>query len=201
VVAVLLIVVHGFVAPAGFMWRAAAPLGPRALVAQLFLTEPLDGRVAEQDLIIVNPPVAFACMATPLIWASEKAPLPRHIRILASSAFLPVEVKRLDEYTLEVRPAAGYLATKMDRLCRRDDRPLRAGEEVELPGMVATVLEAGADGRPRSVAFRFPVRLEDASLRWLKWHAGEFVAFEPPRPGEAVELRASWREIFQAATR
>jgi len=146
--------------------------------------------VEQQDLVIVNPPSTFALMATPLIWASEREPLPRHLRVLASNAMQPVEVSRPDETTLVARPAAGYLASKMDRLVRRDDRLLPVGARVEIPGMTATVLEVDARGRPAVVAFRFDVPLEDPSLRWLAWRVGRYEPFVPPAVGTTVVLPA-----------
>ncbi|MEW6250255.1 MAG: hypothetical protein AB1716_06390 [Planctomycetota bacterium] len=195
-VGVLLVLVHGLVAPLNFMARAAAPIGPRALQARLYLDQPLDAEVASQDLVFVNPPLGFALLATPLIWASERAPLPRHLRVLTASGFQPVEVTRPDEYTLVIRPAAGYLSSKMDRLCRRDDRPLAPGAQIALPGMAVTVLAVDAHQRPAEASFRFDVPLEDPSLRWLQWRAGQYEPFVLPAVGSSVVLPASWWDLF-----
>ena len=55
-------------------------------------------------------------------------------------------------------------------------------------GMTATVTAITADGRPAEAAFRFDVPLEDAALRWLWWHDGEFRPFTPPAVGQTMEI-------------
>ena len=47
------------------------------------------------------------------------------------------------------------------------------------------------DGRPRDVVFRFARRLEDPSMRWIRWQEGIYVPFTPPQLGETVRLPAA----------
>jgi hypothetical protein len=63
----------------------------------------------------------------------------------------------------------------LDQLFRNQKHPLQIGEQVHLPRMTATVLNVTEDRRPQKVAFRFEASLEDSSLRWLHFQAGEFV--------------------------
>jgi hypothetical protein len=58
--------------------------------------------------------------------------------------------------------------------------------------MTATVLDVTEDGRPQKVAFRFETPLEDSSLRWLHFQAGDFVPWMPPPVGEKVTLSSEW---------
>jgi hypothetical protein len=120
----------------------------------------------------------------------EGMPAPRAVRTLAPGV-LPVTVRRTDDRTLEVEPQAGYLIL-LDRLFRNEQHPLQLGENVRLARMTATVL-AIEDGRPRNVAFRFETPLEDSSLRWLSFQAGEFIPWTPPPVGEEVTLRPDWK--------
>jgi hypothetical protein len=110
------------------------------------------------------------------------------MRILASSQFGPVEVHRIDDRTITVRPRGGYLVTVIDRLFRDDQDPFSVGEKIELTGMTVEVTELTGNGRPAEAAFTFSVDLEDTSLRWLQYKKGKYVPFSPPAVGQSVEL-------------
>ncbi len=116
--------------------------------------------------------------------------MPRALRVLAPGIG-SVTVKRTDAQTLEVEPQDGYLRFG-DRLFRNEQHPFQTGETVTLDRMTATVL-AIKDARPSSVAFRFATPLEDSSLRWLWYQAGEFVPWVPPAVGEQVSLEPNWK--------
>jgi hypothetical protein len=188
---------HAVAAPVSLALRAGAPCGPQWFIDRLYMKEPLDPAVQNQDLVVVNAPTLFyLMMSTPLIWASENAPMPRHIRVLSTSFFQPVDVRRLDETTLSVRPQSGFLAWTDDKLCRAEQPPFRVGQQVKLTGMTAKILAVMTDGRPAEVAFRFDVPLEDASLRWLQWKGGAFVPFKPPPVARGITLEASWADAI-----
>lgn len=57
---------------------------------------------------------------------------------------------------------------------------------------LGSLLPAGAvvsvdrKGQPVDLIFRFPVPLEDPSLRWITWKGRGFVPFTPPAVGESV---------------
>ncbi len=192
----LFILFHMVVSPVDLLLRSAAPVGPKRFLERLYLPNPLDPSIERQDLVIVNPPAAFFLMASPLTWAAQSEPMPAHLRILCSSLFRPVDIHRPDERTLMVRPRIGYLFWKADRFWRSNERPIRLGYRVHLPGMTATVTAMEADGRPAEASFIFEVPLEDESLRWLQWKAGQFVPFTPPAVGHSATLTASWRDAF-----
>ena len=144
--------------------RSAAPAGPECFRRMLYTTDPLDEAVRRQDLIVVNPPEAFGMLGSLLKWVGENEPVPRHTRVLVSSAFQPVHVYRPDATTLIVQPDAGFLAGRLDRLFRGEWRPFRMGDEIKLTGLTVEILQVLDDGRPAEVAFHFGVPLEDASL-------------------------------------
>jgi hypothetical protein len=127
-------------------------------------------------------------MASELIWASQHAPMPAHVRKLTSSFGGPIEVRRADARTLLVRPRAGFLACKIDRVWRDPAHTFVIGDKVELTGMTAEVIALTPDGRPAEVAFRFETPLEDFRWRWLQWNEGAFVRFMPPAVGTSVWL-------------
>lgn len=196
VLAVAMAMIHLVAAPITLAVRSGMPLGPERIARRLYLAEPMDPELRERDLVVVNPPASFGLLHTPLIWAAEGGPMPRHFRVLTSSCAGPVEVRRIDTNTLGVCPQPGYLWMKLDRLWPgRQTFPV--GRQIKLTGMTAEILSTTADGRPAEVAFRFDVPLEDQSLRWLQWRAGEFVPFIPPPVGESRVLPASLWELLR----
>ena len=197
ILASVFILRHAVAAPLNLPVRAATPMGPQFVLDRLYLKHPLDAGVVKQDLVVVNAPTIFVLMTSPLVWASENAPMPQHMRVLSSSLFQPVEVRRLDGQTIQVRPGPGFMAWMDDRLCRGEDRPMTVGQQVRLTGMTVEVTALTWDRRPAEAIFRFDVPLEDASLRWLQWKGGAFVPFVPPPVGQSVIVEASWRDAFR----
>jgi hypothetical protein len=185
--AILLVFIHLVLSPPMLILRVSRPMGPKALADSLQYVS-FDESIEKQDLVVVNPPSTFLAMTCLPAWASEGKPLPAHMRILASSQFGPVEVKRIDERTITVRPRGGYLVTVLDRLFRDDQDPFSVGEKIKLTGMTVEVTELMDNGRPAEAAFTFGVDLEDGSLRWLQYQEGRYVPFSPPAVGESVEL-------------
>ena len=157
------------------------------------MSDPLDDRIRQQDLVVVNPPEAFAMLNSLLMWAGEGAPLPMHMRVLCSSVLYPVEISRPDQRTLVVRPAEGFLAGRLDRLFRGDWRPFALGDTIELTGLTIQVTGVTPDGRPAEARFRFSVPLEDRSLRWMYWKDGEFLPYSPPPVGQEERLESGGR--------
>lgn len=185
--AVGLVVIHLVIAPLALPFRAAMPMGPNALLDQMFINTPMDDTVATQDVVIVQAPLAVACGYLPILQALNGRAVPRHTRALSPS-FSAVRVTRPDERTLVLLPEDGYLKKPLDVLSRGRRHPMSLGQRVELTGMTATIMSLTPDGRPGEVSFRFDVPLEDPSLRWLYWKDGDFVAFSLPEVGESVDL-------------
>lgn len=185
--AVLLLFIHLVLSPPMLILRVARPMGPKAFVDSLKYMS-FDESIEKQDLVVVNAPSAFLAMTSLPAWASEGKPLPRHMRILASSQFDLVEVERIDERTITVRPRGGYLVTIFDKLFRGDQHRFSVGDRVELTGMSVEVTELTDRGLPGEAAFTFSVSLEDTSLRWLQYKEGKYAPFIPPAVGQSVEL-------------
>jgi len=185
--AVLLLIIHLVLSPPMLILRVAFPMGPKVFIDSLQYVS-FDESIKNQDLVVVNPPSAFLAMTCLPAWASENKPLPAHMRILASSQYGPVEVERIDEMTITVRPRGGYLVTVLDRLFRDDQDPFSVGEKITLTGMTVEVTELTDEGRPAEAAFTFSVGLEDVSLRWLQYKEGKYIPFSPPAVGESVKL-------------
>jgi hypothetical protein len=191
----LFVLVHAIVAGPVLLVRSSQPMGPKSFTEQM-LIGPLDKGVETQDLIVVNPPLAFLASCSTLIWVDEGAPFPRSLRLLTSSLFESVEVRRPDANTLVVRPRFGYYAWVLDALFRDPKQTFRKGDRVELSGMTVEVLDTTSQGRALEAAFIFPVPLEDPSLRWMQHGPDGLAPFTPPPVGQSAVLEAPklpWR--------
>jgi len=190
----LLIAVHLVLAPLALPvlcgpWTAAR------LVERFSMRVPLDATVAQQDVVIVNPPSLLHGAYFPLEREGAGLPVPRRVRFLASGP-TGLTIRRPDAQTLVIRVAGGYIGWSFERLFRDERHPMHAGEQVVLTGMTATVTAVTRDGRPAEAEFRFAVPLEDASLRWLWWHDGEFRPFSLPAVGETMEVPSERLRLF-----
>lgn len=190
-VAYALVFVHVVAAPVLLVLRSAYPAGPESTTRQLHVQMPLDARVEQQDVIIVNAPSAAHALYLSAMRALDDKPVPRRTRVLAP-AVPYVDVHRRDARTLEVRPAGGWMRFVFDRLFRDDRNPMHVGEKVQLTGMEVEVTGLTSDGRPAEAVFTFDVPLEDESLRWLRYRDGAFVPWTPPAVGETVRLEGKW---------
>lgn len=205
--AVILVVIHVVLAPIFLALHSRTPVIVGAGLLRLADSVPNDPDLAHQQLIIVNTPDAFTGSFLPILRALNNQPLPTHTRFLAPAA-QPLELKRLDERTLAIRPALGFLPhpgtpnenaphpnidftyvhQRLDRLSRGDDHPMTLGQQIELTGVTIEITALTNDGRPAEATFRFAVPLEDPSLRWLRCEQGVYVPFTPPAVGDTVHL-------------
>jgi hypothetical protein len=188
ILAGIFILVHLIIAPLMLPVRVAYPMIPKKHASKLMLTEPLDESVINQDLIIVNPPIVFLMLESPMIWECNNQPMPRHIRNLTSSYYQPVEVYRPDAKTLIVRPTFGFYPWVLDSLFRNEDNPYSVGDRIELTDMTVEIRELTSKRNVAEAAFIFSVDLEDPSLRWLQHKDNAFIPFTPPAIGQKVIL-------------
>ena len=185
----LLLALHLIVAPLLLPVMAFSPslLGGGAHgLEEAIASLPADPRLAQQTAVVVYAPNFADTGYIRLLRLGLGLPAPARVRGLASGLG-PVRVTRRDANSLVVTPGGGYLSG-YDSVFRGADHALALGEVVGLGDMSATVLTLTADRRPASVAFRFNVPLEDASLRWFRWSGGLYVPFTPPAVGETVDL-------------
>ena len=86
--------------------------------------------------------------------------------------------------TLRVRPESGFPWFFM----RDTSDPFRAGDRVELDGMIVHILAADGRGVATEVEYIFPTALEDESLIWMQIEKLSFQPYTPPALGETVVL-------------
>jgi hypothetical protein len=159
----------------------------------------------------------------PSLRASRGQPMPAHTRILAPG-YYSVELTRIDERTVSVRPEYGYLVQPGaivwgdrdpfplahpaygyqhgDGFFRSDAFPMALGERVELTGMSAEVAAVADDGRPAEARVVFDVPLEDSSLVWLQWdwEQNAYKAFALPAVGETIHISgpsSMWSPVLE----
>lgn len=185
-IAILFILLNVILAPPMLYLRTST----MRFMDPLYIRMPFDKSIEEQDLIVVNTPMALIAGNCLLQYEHDGLPSPRALRILAPG-FKPVTVRRTDDRTLEITPETGYLYF-LDQLFRNEQNPLKVGDEVRIARMTAKVLTTEKD-RPKTVAFRFDVPLEDSSLRWIRFHKGEYIPWTPPVIGKEEVLKSDWK--------
>lgn len=186
-----------------FVLRASHPQ-PATVDPQLDLGA--DPRIAGQEAVLVTAPNTFLTVYLPWELARASRPVPTRTRLLAP-AFTAIEATRPAADVLRLRAVEGtlmeipeppsfdpaddvYALRWTNEGLWSGDFPLAPGERRELPGLVAEVVEAGAEGLPVEVLFRFSSDLGDPSRRWLYWSWEERIyrPFPMPEVGGTVRL-------------
>jgi hypothetical protein len=152
------------------------------------LSLPNDPGLAHQKLVVVNAPdyLLFVGYLFPFRYL-EGLSVARSQAVLATGV-VEIEVERLDEQTLMVRSNGGYPSGITDPVYR--SRPFEPGERIELPNLTVEVRGVNPEGLVTEASFRFDLRLEDPSLRWVHWQDGALVPFQPPAVGATSTLPA-----------
>ncbi len=203
---VLLLGCHAIYAPMQLILGSSRPSLTQSAIERLTDVGPVsDG----QNVVVVNAPCVFFFAFLPSLRSLHQQSIPAHTRVL-SPGYFSVEVSRVDDNTLAVRPEKGYLQPSgtvpegreaphahpvyayqaFDATFRGKGYPMALGQRVELTGMQAEVTALTDDERPSEARIRFDRPLEDASFKWLKWDwkKGGYVRFIPPAVGETVRV-------------
>jgi hypothetical protein len=193
------VIAHVVIAPIALPCRAANPMGPRWVENRLYVHTQLGPEVRDQTLVIVNAPSAAHAGYLIFQRALSGQPVPQYTRVLAP-AIPAVTIRRLDERTLAIRPARGYLDFPLDRVFRSERRALVIGEHVKLSGMTVEITDLTADGRPAEAVFRFDEPLESPSLRLLCFRGNRFEPFMPPPIGQKATIKFDVRAMLLPKT-
>jgi hypothetical protein len=183
------LVAHAALGPLLLLPRSLTPAALARVSDRALGSAPGDDAVRAQTLVVVNSVDVITTCYLPVRPLVAGTPAPRRVRPLGINAG-PVRATRVDATTLALRAPLGFFGTPTDPLVR-DDRPFRAGDRIELAGLVVEVGEVGPDGRPIEVRYLFDVPLEDASLRWITWSGGVFVPITPPPVGASADVLAA----------
>ena len=179
-----MLLVHGVLGPLLLPLRAAQMQLFGAAHDRASAGIPGDPGVDSVVVVVAAPVVLFANYVQ-AERALSNAPRPAHLYLLASASSA-LEIRRPSQATLEIEPARGFLETPLDRHYRARAGTWVDGEKVALTGMVAEIERRAPDGRPKSVAFSFPLPAE--RYRFVVWENGRFVPFELPALGASVSL-------------
>jgi hypothetical protein len=200
---VLLIGLHVLLAPALMPVLASTPDVAQAMIARVTEIGPIAAG-GRQDVVIVNAPSPFHFIYVPSLRHFQDRPTLAGIRVLAPG-YASVEVRRLDDDTLLVRPEHGYLVPpgtgldgrrfdvvyiyqQLDQFFRSSAFAMAFGEQIVLRGVRVEVAALTEDGRPAAALVRFGRSLEDPALVWVRWDwaTGAYVPFVPPVIGRTV---------------
>jgi hypothetical protein len=187
VLVLILVLVHIVLAPPFLVLRSRSMVAVARVLDRADASVPTDpGRT----VIIVTTPSDALVGYIPITRRSRSLPSPAHMYWL-STATTAVTFERVDERTLRVTPAQGFLRHRIDQMTRSPRaRRFAVGDRVPLTGLTIEVETITGDGRPSSVLARFATPLEDASLTWLRWEGHAYVSYRPPPIGARETLPA-----------
>lgn len=156
-----------------------------------WLTLGTEPEIVDKTVVVVNAPDAFSMVYIPFEYDYYGLPIPHRMRILSGNVS-PLTVTRLDEYSLLVRPDAGFLPDtskpvyglpenvpelhvghfmhKVNQGYRDERNPMTVGEKLVLSDLIVEITEISDIGLATEVKFTFNRPLEDESFKWLYWN-------------------------------
>jgi hypothetical protein len=182
-----LTIVHLGLAPVLLPYRSVTVDHLSSVLWRADETLPNTVDLAQQTLVIVNPPLVPFAAYLPIYREAARETRPYRFLWLATGVS-DLHIARLDAKTLRVRPAVGYLSDPTQLMLRSLAHPLRRGEKVRLDEATFEVMELTPDGRPAEVVVRFERDLSDRKLVFLRWEGHGYVRFVPPPEGASVVL-------------
>lgn len=148
-------------------------------VSQLSRSAYANVRAPDETLVLLTAPNYFEASLIWLLHVYDAGGRPSPLLTLAGTRD-PVELRRVDPNTLEVRAPQGFLSEPLDRIYRNRSRPLARGDRIRLPRVEVEVTEVAASGDPRAATFRFIWPLDSGKLRFLALEGDRYVLVEPP---------------------
>ena len=180
VVAVLLLVIHGVLAPPLLVARSRSMVAVARVIDRAAAGIPSDPSIADKTVVILAAPSDALAGYVPIMRASRHQPRPAHLYWLAT-ATSAVTVTRVDDHTLHVTTQDGMLRYDVDQMMRSPRlRPFRAGDRVALTGVTVEVTAVTRDGRPQDITVYFDKPLDDPSYVWLRWQGHTYVPMAAP---------------------
>lgn len=180
-------VIHALLSPLLLPLRSVAPAQIHALARRA--ADAYVSAAPPERVILLRAPSDLLMLYARADRRLRGLPVPGELRYLYAGLGA-LRVARVDERTLELRPANGWLYTPLDRLFRAEADRLVIGARVADDTMTVEVLEVADDGRPLAVRVGFDRPLEHASFAWWSWEAGGPERFAVPEIGAARTLPA-----------
>lgn len=170
-----------------------------------------DPDLADQDVVIVAPPMCHFYYAFSIEQLFKNMPMPRHIRVL-SPAFSNSTITRLDSSRIRVAAEDGYYPPpvyqnnsrtivsghfhhlnpqkRMEWMYIDSSYRPETGDTIRMSNVLITITGLTEDRRIREAVFQFDVPLEHQLLRFITWdpRGQQFVPFTLPGVGETVTI-------------
>ncbi len=99
-----------------------------------------------------------------------------------------LEIERIDQDTLEIRPSRGFLAHAFESMFRADQLVFSSGRTLKIGPMTAVVKSVNDSGKPRVVQFTFEDGLEAPQRHWMSWKDGKLRSWLLPQIGETERM-------------
>ncbi|MFP6583680.1 MAG: hypothetical protein VCD00_14160 [Candidatus Hydrogenedentota bacterium] len=149
-----------------------------------------DESIVDKTLILANGANYPVGSYLYIIRGLEGQPTPKYLRSFAlpTMAAVPMDITRVDELTVTVRPEGGYPWS----LFRTEEKPFAPGDTHTLTGMMVEVTQLSEGGWPSELACRFEKSLDDPSYLWYRINGFDYEPMPVPAIGETVRL-----EIFE----
>jgi hypothetical protein len=183
----VLVALHLVIAPFGFVGGYLVAWGIVAAEARVDAALPSGDDAANTGVVIVRAPTVLTLKYARERREAHGSALPPYTYELYSAGGA-LQVRRPSASSLELEPAAGYCASRVD--CGSYDLKARfgRGRRFTLAAMQVEIVDVDARGAPRRVRFDFPTPLEDPSRRLLYWTDRGIEPFPLPAVGERVEV-------------
>jgi hypothetical protein len=184
-----LVFLHLLAAPLSLPVRAYAlePLG--SATDRLDAGLPSTAAVRQQTAVVLNAPVNVMLSYLQVARAARHVPRPAHLYWLSSSSS-ETRVTRIDQRTLRVEQARGFLLRPEETHYRADVRGLSPGKGVALSEMQVRIVATLPDARPKSADFSFAEPLESSRYLFRLYQDGQLVPWQLPAVGGSVVLPA-----------
>ena len=184
-----LIGLHLILAPLLMLVRVQSSAWVHGFAERITQSLPHEAAIEDATVVLLQAPSDLALFYSRAIAEAKGQPFPRHFRWLYAGP-AAVELRRIDEHAVELRPERPWLESPLDRMFRRDV-DFEVGQRVDLPCMSAEVLEVAsgsAEKLPTALRFDFHDERPDCRVVVLRWDAGEYRPFELPPVGGKVVL-------------
>ena len=142
---------------------------------------------SDKNVILINPPDTFFLWHFSAIRHHSGQVTPQRTWSLGTG-LVGLELRRVDDVTLEVTVIGHLLNHPTARLFRHAREPLNRGWTRELSGITYEVTEASPNGQPVTFRIRCEQSLDSGRYLWLRWGDEEFVPCVLPGIGESVSI-------------
>ncbi len=204
VLAVVLFLFHGILAPLSLPLSAISPMLIGETVAQMDRALPADARLRSDSLILFNPPIPFLAHHVLIRREALGRVIPERYRVFGPGTSR-IHVTRIAEDSIRIDADPPFLTAPLDRLFRSPSIPLTTGTIIDLSDMRIHVLDSG------SIRCDLMFPADSGQYRWFCCDRGRIVPFILPEPGNRrslepqsvlpalnirISLNRSFRECF-----